>query len=156
MFPPQHSKLLNDTIVIKGAGQNVPMPKRTQPKRTQFWSKRTHFFGQNVPTFLVKTYPFHQNVPNLLVKTYPIYFFLISKLLNDTIVIKGAGQNVPMPKRTQPKRTQFWSKRTHFFGQNVPTFLVKTYPCSPKRTQPFGQNVPNIFFPDFQYFLLFG
>ena len=50
----------------------------------------------------------------------------------------GAGQNVPMPKRTQPKRTQFWSKRTHFFGQNVPS--------PPKRTQPFGQNVPNIFF----------
>ena len=61
----------------------------------------------------------------------------------------GAGQNVPMPKRTQPKRTQFWSKRTHFFGQNVPN--------PPKRTQPFGQNVPNIFFPDIQYiFLLFG
>ena len=54
-----------------------------------------------------------------------------------------------MPKRTQPKRTQFWSKRTHFFGQNVPS--------PPKRTQPFGQNVPNIFFPDIQYiFLLFG
>ena len=50
----------------------------------------------------------------------------------------GAGQNVPMPKRTQPKRTQFWSKRTHFLGQNVPS--------PPKRTQPFGQNVPNIFF----------
>ena len=60
----------------------------------------------------------------------------------------GYGQNVPMPKRTQPKRTQFWSKRTHFFGQNVPS--------PPKRTQPFGQNVPNIFFPDIQYiFLLF-
>ena len=55
----------------------------------------------------------------------------------------GYGQNVPMPKRTQ-----FWSKRTHFFGQNVPS--------PPKRTQPFGQNVPNIFFPDIQYiFLLF-
>ena len=54
-----------------------------------------------------------------------------------------------MPKRTQPKRTQIWSKRTHFFGQNVPS--------PPKRTQPFGQNVPSIFFPDIQYiFLLFG
>ena len=28
----------------------------------------------------------------------------------------GYGQNVPMPKRTQPKRTQFWSKRTHFLA----------------------------------------
>ena len=59
----------------------------------------------------------------------------------------GYGQNVPMPKRTQPKRTQFWSKRTHFFGQNVPS--------PPKRTQPFGQNVPNIFFPDIQYIFYF-
>ena len=31
-------------------------------------------FGQNVPTFLVKTYPPHQNVPNFLVKTYPFFF----------------------------------------------------------------------------------
>ena len=31
-------------------------------------------FGQNVPTFLVKTYPVYQNVPTLLVKTYPKYF----------------------------------------------------------------------------------
>ena len=38
-------------------------------------------FGQNVPTFLVKTYPVHQNVPNLLVKTYPIYFFLIYNII---------------------------------------------------------------------------
>ena len=52
----------------------------------------------------------------------------------------GYGQNVPMSKRTQPKRTQFWSKRTHFFGQNVPRL--------PKRTQTFGQNVPKIFFLD--------
>ena len=59
----------------------------------------------------------------------------------------GYGQNVPMQKRTQPKRTQFWSKRTHFFGQNVPS--------PPKRTQPFGQNVPNIFFPDIQYIFYF-
>ena len=54
------------------------------------------------------------------------------------MIYTGAGQNVPMPKRTQPKRTQFWSKRTHFFGQNVPS--------PPKRTQHFGQNVPNLFF----------
>ena len=53
-----------------------------------------------------------------------------------------------MPKRTQPKRTQFWSKRTHFFGQNVPSL--------PKRTQTFGQNVPKIFFLIFdKYFYIF-
>ena len=58
-------------------------------------------------------------------------------ILRTSNCARGAGQNVPMPKRTQPKRTQFWSKRTHFFGQNVPS--------PPKRTQTFGQNVPNIF-----------
>ena len=52
-----------------------------------------------------------------------------------------------MPKRTQPKRTHFWSKRTHFFGQNVPSL--------PKRTHPFGQNVPNLFFPMFNIYLYF-
>ena len=61
----------------------------------------------------------------------------------------GAGQNVPIRKRTQPKRTQFWSKRTHFFGQNVPS--------PPKRTQTFGQNVPKYIFSWYSiYFYFFG
>ena len=34
----------------------------------------------------------------------------------------GAGQNVPSPKRTKQKRTQFWSKRTY---QHVPMFWSK-------------------------------
>ena len=63
----------------------------------------------------------------------------------------GYGQNVPMPKRTQPKRTQFWSKRTHFFGQNVPSL--------PKHTKTFGQNAvnrtQNIFLDIRSTFLLF-
>ena len=55
-------------------------------------------FGQNVPTFLVKTYPVHQNVPNLLVKTYPIYFFLIFYIYFYFFVEKSylhIGLNVP-------------------------------------------------------------
>ena len=74
-----------------GAGQNVPMPKRTQPKRTQFWSKRTHFFGQK-RTQSPKTYPIHYfitltyNISSTLDKQlhkkswYPLDFFLLSLL----------------------------------------------------------------------------
>ena len=63
-------------------------------------------FGQNVPTFLVKTYPVHQNVPNLLVKTYPIYFFLIFNISFYFFVKK--------------KSFAHWSKRTQHLFQSKP------------------------------------
>ena len=87
-------------------------------------------FGQNVPTFLVKTYPVHQNVPNLLVKTYPIYFFLIFNRYFYFFVEK--------------KLFAHWSKRNQHLSQrklliyssitiqkkyqNIPNMLVETYP----------------------------
>ena len=72
------------------------------------WSERAHTktypnqnvpnFGQNVPTFLVKTYPVYQNVPKLLVKTYLKYFFLIFNKYFYFFWLKcflHIGQNVP-------------------------------------------------------------